>query len=193
MELCRYKAAAAERHSLRKKGILQQRYSSLYVCIFYTKIANLVRLAAAAQGVVDCARGDPQCRTYCYFDCELPCTFHQLLTAFTLCRCSSRRRAAARTLHTLAAAAGGGVHRLQWQHQAAVACSCFRGCAISLQRSWTTVNNFWCIIIIIIVKKVQLVLPKLQVWDQSKIFNGKLQMYFCNAAAVHKCRSSSPQ
>ena len=50
-----------------------------------------------------------------------------------------------------------------------------------LQRSWTTVNNFWCIIIIIIVKKVQLVLPKLQVWDQSKIFNGKLQMYFCNA------------
>ena len=26
-------------------------------------------------------RGDPQCRTYCYFDCELPCTFHQLLTA----------------------------------------------------------------------------------------------------------------
>ena len=140
--------------------------------------------------------GDPQCRTYCYFDCELPCTFHQLLTAFTLCRCSSRRRAAARTLHTLAAAAGGGVHRLQWQHQAAVACSCFRGCAISLQRSWTTVNNFWCIIIIIIVKKVQLVLPKLQVWDQSKIFNGKLQMYFCNAAAaaaVHKCRSSSSQ
>ena len=59
------------------------------------------------------------------------------------------------------------------------------------------------------VKKVQLV-PKLQVWDQSKIFNGKLQMYFCNAPlslslsslsefllyqnslpCVHKCRSSS--
>ena len=135
MELCRYTAAAAVRRLLRKKRHFATRYSSLYVCIFYTKIANLVRLAAAAQGVVDCARGDPQCRTYCYFDCELPCTFHQLLTAFTLCRCSSRRRAAARTLHTLAAAAGGGVHRLQWQHQAAVACSCFRGCAISLQRS----------------------------------------------------------
>ena len=80
------------------------RYSSLYVCIFYTKIANLVRLAAA-QGVVDCAaRGDPQCRTYCYFDCELPCTFHQLLTAFTLCRCSSARHRR-RTLHTPAAVA----------------------------------------------------------------------------------------
>ena len=24
-------------------------------------------------------RGDPQCRSYCYFDCKLPCTFHQLL------------------------------------------------------------------------------------------------------------------
>ena len=108
---------------------------------------------------------------------------------------------AARTLHTLAAATAAacigcnGRARLHKEGGYVVACSCFRGCAISLQRSWTTVNNFWCIIIIIIVKKVQLVLPKLQVWDQSKIFNGKLQMYFCNAAAaaaaVHKCRSSS--
>ena len=50
----------------------------------------------------------------------------------------------------------------------------------SSEELWTTLNNFWCIITIN-EKKVQLV-PKLQlvVWDQSKIFNGKLQMYFCN-------------
>ena len=47
-------AAAAVRRMLRKKRHFATRYSSLYVCIFYTKIANLVRLAAA-QGVVDCA------------------------------------------------------------------------------------------------------------------------------------------
>ena len=115
MELCRYKAAAAVRRLLRKKRHFATRYSSLYVCIFYTKIANLVRLAAAAQGVVDCARGDPQCRTYCYFDCELPCTFHQLLTAFTLCRCSG----GAHIAHPSRGAGGGGVHRLQWQGKAA--------------------------------------------------------------------------
>ena len=70
-----------------------------------------------------------------------------------------------------------------------------RVCAISLQRSWTTVNNFWCIIIIIIVKKVQLVLPKLQVWDQSKIFNGKLQMYFCTTqfGSGVRCINAGPQ
>ena len=27
------------------------------------------------------AKGDPQCRTYCYFDCKLFCTFHQLSLA----------------------------------------------------------------------------------------------------------------
>ena len=124
------------------------------------------------------------------------------LHSLPLQQCERRRRRwRRRTLHNLAAAArrrcasavmaGQGWHREGGY--VVGACSCFRGCAISLQRSWTTVNNFWCIIIIIIVKKVQLVLPKLQVWDQSKIFNGKLQMYFCNAAAaaVHKCRSSS--
>ena len=138
MELCRYKAAAAVRRLLRKKRHFATRYSSLYVCIFYTKIANLVRLAAAAQGVVDCARGDPQCRTYCYFDCELPCTFHQLLTAFTLCRCSG----GAGALHTLAVVAAAvacigcnGRARLHREGGYVVACSCFRGCAISLQRS----------------------------------------------------------
>ena len=51
---------------------------------------------------------------------------------------------------------------------------------LRIREERTTLNNFWCIIIIN-EKKVQLV-PKLQlvVWDQSKIFNGKLQMYFCN-------------
>ena len=203
MELCRYKAAAADvRRLLRKKGILQQRYSSLYVCIFYTKIANLVRLA---QGVVDCARGGSPMQNLLLFWLRITLHFSSAadcLHSLPLQQCERRRRRwRRRTLHNLAAAArrrcasavmaGQGWHREGGY--VVGACSCFRGCAISLQRSWTTVNNFWCIIIIIIVKKVQLVLPKLQVWDQSKIFNGKLQMYFCNAAAaaVHKCRSSS--
>ena len=190
------------RRLLRKKRHFATRYSSLYVCIFYTKIANLIRLAAAAQGVVDCARGGSPMQNLLLFWLRITLHFSSAadcLHSLPLQQCE-RRRQRWNTLHTLAALAAAacigcnGRARLHREGGYVTgACSCFRGCAISLQRSWTTVNNFWCIIIIIIVKKVQLVLPKLQVWDQSKIFNGKLQMYFCNAAAaaVHKCRSSS--